>query len=210
MRYNSITLTCSHCGALFKRCPSNMAGKVLNYCSNACRFQPRQTLAERFWAKVLKTDSCWLWTGAGEPGNYGRIGGTGSDRRMHQAHRVSWELHNGPIPDGMFVCHNCPGGDNRRCVNPAHLFLGDHEANMIDRTKKGRTARGDRSGPHAHPERMARGERNGSAKLNAESVRTIRARLQAGGTVASLAREFRISEPVMYKIKHGQLWQHVE
>lgn len=84
--------------------------------------------ADRFWAKVTKTDTCWLWGAASARGGYGSFRANG---RTHRAHRFAYELHYGPIPDGLHLdhqCHNtdpsCPGGEaclHRRCVNPAHL-----------------------------------------------------------------------------------------
>lgn len=95
----------------------------------------------RFWAKVDKTSSaCWLWTGYlfGSLG-YGGISMSRGKRRGSQgpryAHRVSWELANGPIPPGQCVLHRC---DVPRCVNPDHLFLGTHRQNMEDAARKGR------------------------------------------------------------------------
>lgn len=95
----------------------------------------RRPLADRFWEKVHKTESCWLWTASVKDGfPYGQIGHPGT-RTPRRAHRVSWELHNGPIPAGLFVLHKC---DNPRCVRPDHLFLGTQSDNLKDAYSKGR------------------------------------------------------------------------
>lgn len=91
-------------------------------------------IAIRFWAKVNKTEGCWEWTGGLSSGGYGVFYRTGP-RTSQPAHRASWEIHNGPIPAGMFVCHHC---DNRKCVRLDHLFLGDQAANMLDARLKER------------------------------------------------------------------------
>jgi hypothetical protein len=102
-------------------------------------------LSARFWPKVSKSDGCWTWTG--KTGNgYGQIRIAGKGSGLIGAHRLSWALHYGPIPAGLFVCHNCPDGDNPLCVRPEHLFLGTHEQNMADMVAKGRAASGDRNG----------------------------------------------------------------
>lgn len=87
---------------------------------------------KRFFEKVEKTDSCWNWTGAISSNGYGSA--TFESRRI-SSHRLSWILCNGEIPNGLFVLHTC---DNRKCVNPGHLFLGTQKDNMQDCYKKGR------------------------------------------------------------------------
>ena len=91
----------------------------------------------RFWSKARKQndDQCWMWTGAHSE-RYGQFGlcnnGTG---KTYRAHRIAWELTNGAIPNGLYVCHHC---DVPLCVNPGHLFLGTQTDNLQDARKKGR------------------------------------------------------------------------
>lgn len=83
-------------------------------------------LAERFWPKVEKTATCWLWRGALSTWGYGRI--KGNDRRILQAHRVAYELAVGPIQDGLDLDHLCRV---RACVNPAHLEPVTRRVNLL-------------------------------------------------------------------------------
>jgi hypothetical protein len=102
----------------------------------------------RFWSKVAFTDGCWEWQASiRKRDGYGRFQ-TGATTQ-ETAHRFSYALANGPIPQGMFVCHRC---DNPRCVRPDHLFLGTPDDNMQDKTRKGRQAKGSEISKRLRPE----------------------------------------------------------
>lgn len=89
----------------------------------------------RFWEKVDKAGECWIWVGSRHRTGYGMFG---SIPGLTRAHRFSYAVHFGPIPDGMYVCHKC---DNPSCVRPDHLFLGTPKDNYEDAVAKGRVPR---------------------------------------------------------------------
>lgn len=93
-----------------------------------------ESLMKRFWEKVQKTETCWIWTAYKNRQGYGKIGTSAS--KSINAHRVSWVIHNGPITDSQFVCHAC---DNPSCVRPEHLFLGTRQENINDMMLKKRS-----------------------------------------------------------------------
>ena len=161
---------------------------------------------------------CWPWTGTTDRAGYGEIHLAGNKRM--RAHRLSYELHVGPLSASMVVCHRC---DNPPCVNPAHLFLGTTLDNNRDRHAKGRDATGARSGWHTHPELRLFGDRNPSrlyperrprgsaharARIDEAAVVEIRRRYRRGLGVL-LAQEFGISASRVCAIARGDGWSHV-
>lgn len=125
---------CKTCGIKFTSRPS----RKNPYCSRSCYAESLKIPAEeRFWQRVDKTETCWLWTGDKYPTGYGRIKVNG---KFKSTHRFSYELNVGEIPKGeghhgICVCHKC---DIKSCVRPDHLFLGTMMDNMHDMIRKGR------------------------------------------------------------------------
>ena len=151
-----------------------------------------QTLEERFWTKVNKKgdDECWEWQACRNSDGYGSIG---YKKSTALAHRVSWELHFGPIPEGMQVLHKC---DNPPCMNPNHFFLGTHTDNMRDRKAKGR----------ANYSNNAKGEKNGAAKLTCSDVIAIRKDTR---THKAIAKDYGVDFNTIYRVKARKLWGHI-
>lgn len=136
----------------------------------------------------VSESGCWLWLNNWNHAGYGlgKVGG-----RCFRAHRLSWELHRGPIPAGLHVCHRC---DTPACVNPEHLFLGTHDDNMRDRDEKGRNVN------HC-------GTLHGNAKLSDDDVRAIRL---DGRNQRDIARAYGVSQSQIWCIKRRRTWRHVE
>jgi hypothetical protein len=114
----------------------------------------RRPLADRFWEKVKKTDTCWIWTGSTNRRGYGWFhAGSRDERRGLKPHRLSYEMHHCvEVPSDLDVMHSC---DNRLCVNPAHLSVGTRADNMQDAASKGRVCTIGKSRkthcPRGHP-----------------------------------------------------------
>ena len=168
---------------------TDKTGKMVDTEANkSARPGPKpRPLKERFWAKVDKrsSDQCWNWTGLRDRYGYGTIQVCGKKLR---AHRVSWELANGPIPAGMCVLHRC---DNPSCVNPRHLWIGRQEENIQDMASKGR---------------RARGEKHGSVKLIEQDVHEIRQMLSWKILQRVIAKKYGVSRQTISMIKTGKNW----
>jgi hypothetical protein len=174
------------------------------------------TFEERFWAQVEKTDGCWLWTGNKDRDGYGHIKHGG---KSIGAHRASYLIHNGEIPEGQVICHTC---DNPACVRPDHIFSGTVADNNRDRDEKGRSASGDRNASRLYPERRPRGEnhhwqtkpwtrmtgeKNGRAKLTQETANEIRAKWETGQyTKRALSCLYGVSDVQIGKIVNNLIW----
>lgn len=171
-------------------------GTVLQGARSRKRWGPH---APRFWGRVDKSGDCWLWTGGTSSGGYGAA--TWPNGQQTTAHRVSWEITYGPIPDGMQVLHRC---DNPACVRPDHLFLGTQQDNMDDMIAKGRKPMGC-AVLHA----PQNGESNNNAKLTEDVVRRIKQRLAEGAHQCDVAREFGATKTNVWAIAHGKSWTHV-
>jgi hypothetical protein len=170
-------------------------------------------MPQRFWEKVDRSgsaESCWPWTSTLGRDGYGQFNVGGHHSSMCKAHRLAWELTRGPIPAGLWVLHDCPGGDNRACCNPAHLFLGTHRDNMRDMAAKGRSAGGERNGTHRHPEAVSRGSQRPGAKLTERAVAEMRACYAAGGaSYSQLAKRYGVGLQAVAKIIRRERWAHV-
>lgn len=174
-------------------------------------------IGERFWSKVDKSSDCWEWTAHTDGDGYGIFWVDGVNRR---AHRISYAVTHGD-PGDLMVCHSC---DNPRCVNPAHLFLGDATANNRDRERKGRGAHGNAHWTRRRPGDVPRGdawrdkfgERNGvrgedvnTAKLTEDDVREIRRNVE-GLTQPERARRYGVSKQTIQQAVSRRTWRHVE
>lgn len=132
---------------------------------------------------------CWFWLGSLNNAGYGRISIGGKSTLTH---RVSWQVRNGPIPDGLFILHRC---DIPCCVNPDHLFLGTAKDNMTDCSRKGRLV-----------VPFARGVDLPFAKLTETDVKAIRLSSESG---RQLSKIYGIDQRTINRIKARKTWKHV-
>jgi hypothetical protein len=161
-----------------------LAGNGVGPSGSKCGASMRQTLEERFFAKIAKNENgCHEWTGHIMPNGYGQMH---KDGKTAYAHRVAYDLAFGAVAG--FVLHHC---DNRKCVNPEHLFVGTHDDNMQDMVAKSRHAFGDK---------------NGRRKLSAEQVRSIRSEI---GLHREIAAKYGVTPSLVSMIRSGRIWRDV-
>lgn len=165
--------------------------------------------SRNFWANVAKraAQECWPWRRSLRHG-YGATHLRDAENKRNvsaTAHRVAWLVTNGPIPDGLCVCHRC---DNPACCNPAHLFLGTYADNNLDRKAKGRNGTSERTGFSTNP---PRGESNRHAVLTETQVAKLRADYKAGTlNQRQYARDHGLSWTTVQRIVRGQTWRHLK
>jgi hypothetical protein len=147
---------------------------------------------EDFWRRMQKPVGCWLYDGAKEINGYGHLKNPlGDTPKYIAAHRLSWILTNGPIPEGMRVLHKC---DVRACCNPEHLFLGTDADNAADRHAK---------------KRSYRGQDMHTAKLNDEKVLELRKLRAEGWSKQALGEKYGIKPHSAYLIYSRRTWKHL-
>ena len=146
-----VTRICGICQTAFKTYPSLTKNGRGLYCSLPCKHigtrRPREPLEARFWRMAIipvDPQACWGWRGYQDKHGYAKIAVKIKDKWSYWgAHRVSDFIHNGPLPDGLEVLHNCPTGDNPTCSNFLHLWRGTQRQNMQDAGRKGQMPRGE-------------------------------------------------------------------
>lgn len=151
----------------------------------------------KFWSRVQKggSNKCWNWTMSFHDSGYGMFSfSAGPSRQVSvRAHRISYFLKHGFLPKSpLVVCHSC---DNRRCVNPQHLFAGTREMNNQDMVEKNR---------------QAVGKKIFTAKLDPEKVREIRRLSSQGWNNCEIAKSFRVKNCTIWNVVNNVFWRHVK
>jgi hypothetical protein len=167
-------------------CKNLCKGKRHKYCSNECKIIHNTIKSE---------NGCWEWNGWISKGGYPMTKDYDCIKTNILAHRLSYKVFKGDIPDGMLVCHAC---DNKKCCNPKHLWLGTHHDNNQDCLMKGRNSGGH--GP---------GEINPASKLKEKEVLEIRKKLSEGIRPYLIAKEYKVKNYCIYAIRDRITWRHI-
>lgn len=187
---------CKNCGKVFQYYPSRQR----IFCSRDCYYESLGTPLERFMSRINKTDTCWLWQGYTDDKGYGLFWYNDANWLTH---RFSYHFLVGPIPKGLYACHNCPIKDNPSCVNPEHLYLGTAQDNSIDAILKGQSPFGDRNGSRTHPESRPRGDAHPTASLTEDKIEKIREFcLTSNLTQQEMAKQLGVAKSTIWRILH--------
>lgn len=158
------------------------------------RYFINESFKDRFFKKVKKSSYCWNWIGAkcGKRNDMlNKYGYLTMNKIQFKAHRVSWVIHNGKIPNNLHVLHKC---DNVTCVNPSHLWLGTHQDNMRDKLKKGRNCKGSK-----HPR----------ARLNEKSAKFIKNNI-GKIRIIEMSKILKVTFNTVWKVVNGYSWNHIK
>lgn len=185
---------CQTCGKEFLIYPSDVKNRPALWCSIPCRHS--KSIEERFWAKVVKSDGCWLWTGSKDHSGYGLFGIRGV--KTFRAHCFSYELTYGPIQKGLYCLHKPFICASRACIRPDHLYAGTPKENVRDMISEG----------HLYLPRL-RGEDKSNAKLTEDAVREIRDLYRNGMTQTSIAAQYGIHQMTVSDITTRRTWKHI-
>ncbi len=170
---------------------------------------PSPETIKRFLDKLEKQGDCWIWTASKRNKGYGAIAWIDPKSRKainERAHRVSFRLFNGDIPENLFVLHRC---DNPACCNPDHLFLGTKADNNRDMVEKGRhVSGGTHCGSHYPSGKWKSGLSHWNAKINENIVREIRKDKETM-SYSQLKKKYGLSQTCLFKIVHRRTWNHV-
>lgn len=159
---------------------------------------PADEILRRLWARTEVTESgCRIWLGSTSSSGYGQLRIGGRSAPLAATHRLSFQIHRGPIPEGLEVCHTC---DNPPCWAPDHLFAGTHTDNLRDMQAKGRRRPDDV---------LPRGVAHHDAKLTDDLVREIRIKHQQGRGYRRLAVEYGVSRSSIVAVCKNKTWRHV-
>lgn len=165
---------------------------------NALGSIPVHEQIKNFWDRVsIKgKNECWMWRGAvcGSKRNYGAARWNG---RLTKAHRIAYEITNGPIPKGLLGCHKC---DNTLCVNPDHIFIGTQKDNLEDMRRKGRQP----------PPFALRGEDHPRSTLTERKVIMIKALKRQGKLQREIALATGVSMSALASVLQGRTWRHIQ
>lgn len=157
-----------------------------NFCSYKCMIIGRSE---------KRSNGCWEWNGKINNDGYGQLVDRNNQKKQKRAHKISYEVFKGEVPEGLSVCHSC---DNKICVNPEHLWLGTPKENFRDAMKKGRMIF-----------RGAIGTEHINAKLDDEKVKEILERIKRKEKPKEIAKIYGIHPQTIYQIKYGKAWSHV-